>query len=372
VSDSRENALVGAEGALRAVSKSIAWPAKAPVWRVETDLGPIEATSSLAVLRGLEQLVEEGQVHSFKPLPTGFEALDRRLAGGLHLGELVLVGGAQGVGKTMMALQMARNIAASGEATCMYVCFEHDEIALLVRLLSQESIDPTVEEYQIGLRTRDIEARVVESLGIAGRDFLSSLASDSRGERTLLSFASYSDRLLLMKGSSVRTTVDALQKMVEQHRDGRIVLFVDYLQKVPVYPESSEEAEKVTRVVEALKELALSLGIVVVAVVAADREGLKAQRLRLHHLRGSSALSYEADVILILNEKYRIVTKTSIEYNPHRAQAFREWLVCSIEKNRSARDQIDIEFQKRFEYSCLNPRGGDVQEQLIEERLYTE
>ena len=42
-----------------------------------------------------------------------------------------------------------------------------------------------------------------------------------------------------------------------------------------------------------------------IAIVAADKEGLKAARLRNHHLRGSSAINYEADIILILNEKYQ-------------------------------------------------------------------
>lgn len=375
MSDIPEDLVLDGEMETKPALKDIAWPASAPVWRVDTDLGPVEARSALSVLRAVEDAVKTGRVRSFQPIPTGFEVLDRRLAGGLRLGELVLIGGAQGVGKTMMALQLARNIAASGRGRCLYVCFEHDEVSLLQRIISQESIDPASDDYQLGLRTRDIEAKVLESSANDEKSFIDALRSDPRGERALTKFARYADRLLLMQGSAVRTTVESLFNLVKQNQNGDglpLVLFVDYLQKVPVHPDPAEEAEKVTRVVEALKELALSLGVVVVAVVAADKEGLKAQRLRLYHLRGSSALTYEADVALILNEKYRIVTKTSIEFNPHRAQSFREWLVCSIEKNRNARDQIDVEFQKRFEYSCLHPRGGDVEEQLIEERIYTE
>ena len=108
------------------------------------------------------------------------------------------------------------------------------------------------------------------------------------------------------------------------------------------------------------------------AIVAADKEGLKAARLRNHHLRGSSALNYESDVILILNEKYNIVAKVNIEFNPHQAQRFRDWTILSVEKNRAGRDAVDLEFEKHFEYSCFNPNGRQVQEKLIEERLYND
>jgi len=141
---------------------------------------------------------------------------------------------------------------------------------------------------------------------------------------------------------------------------------------VPIIPEPLTEAEKVTTVVAALKDMALSLGVAVVCIVAADKEGLKAARLRNHHLRGSSALNYESDVILILNEKYSIVAKVNIEFNPYQAQRFRDWTILTVEKNRSGKDAVDLEFEKHFEYSCFNPNGRQVQEKLIEERLYND
>ena len=109
-----------------------------------------------------------------------------------------------------------------------------------------------------------------------------------------------------------------------------------------------------------------------ISIVAADKEGLKASRLRNHHLRGSSAINYEADIILILNEKYQIVAKVNIEFNPYQAQRFRDWVVATIEKNRGGTNAIDLEYQKYFEYSCFDPNGRTVMEKLIEERLYND
>jgi replicative DNA helicase len=179
-----------------------------------------------------------------------------------------------------------------------------------------------------------------------------------------------------MRGSATASTIDNLRELIQQHRersgDRRLVVFVDYLQKVPVLPEPSNESEKVTYVVNGLKDIALTEHVPVIAIVAADKEGLKATRLRNYHLRGSSAINYEADVILILNEKYQIVAKVNIEFNPYQAQRFRDWIIVSVEKNRSGQDNIELEYEKHFEYSCFDPTGRQVQEKLIEERLYTE
>jgi replicative DNA helicase len=183
----------------------------------------------------------------------------------------------------------------------------------------------------------------------------------------------YSDRLLLLRGSATYTDLGTLAAELVSQRDANpstpCVLFVDYLQKVPVYPESLNETDRVTRVVEGLKDLALSLGLPVVAIVAADSDGLRAPRLRIHHLRGGSAILYEADIILILNEKHRVVTKRNLTFNPHQAQAFHSWIVCSIEKNRGGRQLVDLEFRKRFEYACFEPEGRPVTEILIDERI---
>jgi replicative DNA helicase len=78
---------------------------------------------------------------------------------------------------------------------------------------------------------------------------------------------------------------------------------------------------------------------------------------------------YESDVVLILNNKYRIVAKHSITYNVHRAQDFKNLMVCTIEKNRAGRDLVDLEFRAHFAYAAVDSMGGAVAEQLIDERI---
>jgi replicative DNA helicase len=153
--------------------------------------------------------------------------------------------------------------------------------------------------------------------------------------------------------------------------DGRPPLvLVDYLQKVPVAGASGEE-ERVSIVVERLKDMALEFGVPVVAIGAADKESLVAgKRMRVHDLRGSSALAYESDVVLMLNAKYDVVAKHHLVYHLGNAERFRQWVVVSIEKNRNGVDHLELEFQKRFDQGRFEPEGRVVEEQLIEERVF--
>ena len=180
----------------------------------------------------------------------------------------------------------------------------------------------------------------------------------------------------MLRGSQTASAMENMRALVRQHRilsgDRRLVVFVDYMQKVPQHPEPENESEKVARIVNGLKDIALAEDVPMISIVAADKEGLKASRLRNFHLRGSSAINYEADIIVILNEKYHIVAKVNIEFNPYQAQRFRDWVVVSVEKNRGGQDNVDLEFEKHFEFSCFDPNGRTVQEKLIEERLYND
>ncbi len=51
------------------------------------------------------------------PMATGFTPLDDILNGGLRPGELLVIGGPFGVGKTIWGLQVARNAVCAGPET---------------------------------------------------------------------------------------------------------------------------------------------------------------------------------------------------------------------------------------------------------------
>jgi replicative DNA helicase len=132
------------------------------------------------------------------------------------------------------------------------------------------------------------------------------------------------------------------------------------------------EEDRITEVVEGLKDMALDLAVPVLALVAVDKSGLAAVRTRVQDLRGSSALAHEADVVLILNNKFDVVARHHLMYNAGNAEQYHHWVVMSIEKNRNGVDDIDLEFRKRFEHFRFDPGGGRVEEELIDGRIYVQ
>lgn len=292
--------------------------------------------------------------------PTGFTPLDLYLGGGLRGGELTLVGGPQGLGKTVFAMQVARNIvAAGGRAT--YVSYEHDVEQVLERLLAMEAglalggDAATLDDVRHALGTQSSSGSLAERLGPAGGPAVEALHS-------------YGDRLRLVRASGARTGVLELRELVADEKPEPPVLVVDYLQKVSAAHIVGGEDERVTHVVESLKDLALDSGSPVLALVAADKPGLEG-RTRLQHLRGSTALAYEADVALLLNGKYDIVARQHLMYGAIDADRYREWVVCSIEKNRNGVAGVDLEFRTHFAHGRYDPHGRVVAESLSDPRM---
>jgi replicative DNA helicase len=332
------------------------------------------------VLTEANESVIRGDMAEFVPIPTGFEPLDTIIGGGLRKTELVLLGGAQGIGKTIATLQIARNIAMRPEQYAFYISYEHTETHLMSRLLCLESINPPEIDLRNGFKLKDLfdtiisqRAKDMLGQGRSGGSLQNILRENPRTSMALARLGKYADRLIMVKASPAVTTLTTIREMTARLADatgGNISVFVDYLQKVAIHPErANDENDKVTIVVEGLKDIALSLSVPVWAIVASDREGLKAKRLHLHHLRGSSALDYECDIAVIMNNKYQIMAKDHVAFNPYSTKQFRDWVVFTIEKNRAGRSMVDMEFQMHAPYFAFDTRGQQVQQQLIDDKM---
>ena len=97
-----------------------------------------EATQEVAGYIG------RGDSSIFEPVQTGFPVLDQLLGGssqmqgGFYPEDLWLLAGAQGVGKTSLALQMAHHMGKEG-VLAIFVCYEHTPITLWERMICQAS-----------------------------------------------------------------------------------------------------------------------------------------------------------------------------------------------------------------------------------------
>ena len=300
-------------------------------------------------------------------VPTGFEPLDKVLDGGLRSRDLTLVGGVPGVGKTVMTLQWARNVAANGFSTA-YVCYEHDEEALASRLLAVEVGE--VKEAEQGIRSGQTLA-VIQDVSLAERRLGEEVDSDPLLRDALEQMSRYSDELALIRASGTTTGVNELREVAMQLGAGG-TLFIDYLQKIPMGDHSWTDSERSIRQAEELKELAMEYDVAVVAITAAEAAGLNVRRVRPHHMRGASGLTYEADLICLLNEKWLSVSKRHSAHDPVKAEGFKRDVVLTLEKNRRGKSGVDLEFTKDFVHFRFHPKGRFVEEQLIDEMLFPE
>lgn len=302
---------------------------------------------------------------------TGFQPLDTYLGGGLRSGELALLGGPQGLGKTTMALQMLRNVVAAG-GVGVYFSFEHDASTILERLIG---IEAGVRHGLDAVTLRRIREAMENQDGGDGL-LADRLAATPGGLEAVRAVEGYANRFLIHRSSGGNTDVAAVRAMVEQvagQSDGPVLVVIDYLQKMPVLDRAADEDERVTIVAQGLKDLALELDVPVLAVVAADKEGITTgRRMRVYHMRGAAALAYEADVVLVMNDKYDVVARHHLVFDVGNAERFRNYVVVTIEKNRTGLDRIDLEFRKRFEQGRFDAEGVPVTEQLVDERVFVE
>ena len=323
------------------------------------------------VIEELEAQAQHGNAARLRPIATGFTPLDEVLNGGLRPGELLVLGGGFGVGKTIWALQAARNaVLADGDARALYVCYEHDRTHLLARLLCLESAERGYREDALTLK------KLSELTRPGAEGVVRRLRSLPRYAPIVEAIEEYADRLVLAKASGAHTGLDQIRSWMRDEVSAgaqRLLVVVDYLQKIPVRANSLEpETEVTTHLTQGLKDMAMTMGTQIIAIAASDRVGLKSRRMRLADLRGSSALQYEADVGLVLNNKYAILSREHMIYNLSQAEAMRDWVVMSVEKNRAGRNAVDMEFQLDAAHFRMVSRGDFVRDRLVDEKIVLE
>ncbi|MEA3407622.1 MAG: DnaB-like helicase C-terminal domain-containing protein [Chloroflexota bacterium] len=321
------------------------------------------------VIQEVDTRLRQGGVAHFRPLATGFEPLDSVLNGGIRPGELMIVGGPFGVGKTIFCLQMARNAARAKQGAALYVCYEHSPTHLLSRLLCLESAE---RGHGRGALTLPKVEEMMSDFSDGG-GLLSKLRDVRRYADMMDDMESYMDHLFLTRAGGTTITVDRIESWVKEilgEVGQPLLLVIDYIQKIPTNEDRfRSESDSVTYVVQALKEIAVSNGIQVAGIAASSRRGLQANRMRLSDLRGSSALQYETDIGMILNNKYDVISREHLVYNLQEAEQMRRWLVMSIEKNRAGAHAIDLEFQLDAQHFHLAETGDFVRERLVDDRV---
>ena len=325
------------------------------------------AETSVSLAQMLDDLERGANANRSRPMnafPTGFQPLDHVLNGGLRAHDLTVLGGAPAVGKTVVALQWARNMALNG-ASVVYVCYEHDEADLLARLLMLE-----IGQAE-GNNGQNIEPNRLRTAILSAANGHSNLRDVLEDGEVIAAahdrLGGYADRLHLVRATPSRTGLTDIERMLTAREGAPTVVFVDYLQKIRAGNPLGSEADRITAAAEGLKEIALHHDAAVVAIVAADMSNGGGGRLRMKHLRGAGTIGYESDVVLMLNEKTDAVSRVHLAYDSLQAKAAQDHVVISIEKNRGGPADLHMEFRKDLAHFRFDTDGRYVSERLADE-----
>lgn len=205
---------------------------------------------------------------------SGFTEVDNVLRG-FRDGQLILLAARSRVGKTSMACDLVRNVAAQGY-TVVFYSLEMTRSEIWERMVCAEA----------GVSLHDLKARQAtanEAQAIAA-------ASDKLSQFNIIVKDAPNITPMGMRGFA--------RKVQHQKKLGMVV--VDYLQCIQTGKDKQTRYEVVSEVSRQLKVLARTLNVPVIALAQLNRQA-EEESPRLAQLRESGSLEQDADVVLLLN-----------------------------------------------------------------------
>lgn len=267
---------------------------------------------------------------------TSFRALNERL-GGFFPGELILIAGRPSMGKTALATNIARNLAAMGKRG-HFASYEMSAESIAARSLSAAAFTENRERFDYAMLRRSFDETPPVDVAKL-RDLQAFLPSS-----------------LVIDASPAQTVaqLDASIRNTRRRLGGIDFAVVDYLQLMRSLVRGNR-VEAVTEISQGLKALGMAYGIPVFALSQLSRanESREDKRPQLHDLRESGSLEQDADVVLgVYREAYYL----------KRAQPMRANFSSETEFNLADIDWSDKlnACERILEVSTLKQRNGDV------------
>jgi len=242
---------------------------------------PIQDVLSAAFDRIDELHREKGKLRG---VPTGFPDLDQFLAG-LQRSDLVVLAARPSVGKTSLALDIARHVAVQTKAPVGIYSLEMSKEQLVDRLICTQA---NVELWR--MRTgrlsdrpdADDFPRIGNAMGILSEAPI------------------FIDDSAMTNIMEIRTKARRLQM---EHGLGLII--VDYLQLMEGAARSENRVLEIAEITRGLKGIARELNVPVLALSQLSRavEMSKPAIPKLSHLRESGSIEQDADVVMFIYRK---------------------------------------------------------------------
>jgi replicative DNA helicase len=213
-------------------------------------------------------------------VPTGFADLDS-LTNGLHPGQLIILAARPALGKSTLALDVARAASIKNNLTSVIFSLEMSRNEIIMRLLSAEA--------QVALH-----------------HMRSGSMSDNDWTKLAAKMGSVSEAPLFIDDSPNLTMMEIRAKCrrLKQRHDLRLVV-VDYMQLMTSGKRVESRQQEVSEFSRSLKLLAKELEVPVIAVSQLNRgpEQRTDKRPMLADLRESGSLEQDADMVILLHRE---------------------------------------------------------------------
>jgi len=249
------------------------------LFQVRTGRGPRDFIS---IREALGQYFEEPRQ---PPVPgekiphvlTGFAALDDFL-GGLQRADLIVLAARPSLGKTSLALNIARNAAINQKACVALFSLEMSRESVVQRFLASESgVDS--KRIRLGRFSEQDEVKIMEASGVLSE---APIYIDDSPQLRVLDVRSKARRLHFERGIDL--------------------IIIDYLQLMQGDGRNETRVQEIGNITRALKTLARDLDVPVLTVSQLSRapEWRASHVPQLADLRESGSIEQDADVVLFI------------------------------------------------------------------------
>lgn len=221
--------------------------------------------------------LEEGATGPITKVMSGYAGLDE-LTTGFQQSDLIIVAGRPSMGKTTLAMNVARNAAVEQGACVAFFSLEMSSEALVLRLLSSEA-SVLLSQIRLGQHTEIEEKKIMDAIGVLSE---SQIYIDDSPHLRISEMRSKARRLMYERGVHM--------------------IVVDHLGLMSADTRMENRVQEISYITRSLKALARDLKIPVVAVSQLSRasEVRTTHRPQLSDLRDSGSIEQDADLVLFI------------------------------------------------------------------------
>jgi replicative DNA helicase len=229
---------------------------------------------------------------SMRGIPTGFPQLDNMLAG-FQKSDLIILAARPSMGKTALALDIARNTAVKHKTNVGIFSLEMSSQQLTDRMLSaQAGVDSWYLRTGRSFKHEDDYANLQQAMADLSE---APIYIDDNASMTVLAMRSIARRLKLERGLDM--------------------VIIDYLQLItPSSTRNDNIVQQVTEISRSLKAMARELEVPVLALSQLSRAVEQRRgRPRLSDLRDSGSIEQDADVVMFIHREDKMNADTGAE-----------------------------------------------------------